>query len=312
MSVLQGLSKHINKRNEMKRAKTGSGPLWKGPMVDGITCSMLNKFLVCRERFRIAYVLGLVPHPSWDHKMGYGTMWHLCEETLAGSPGLFDKVVIAKGKWAFPLEEHVTEMARAFPAQAKEIKHWGKVCEVQFPAYVDFWRKHPDVKMRTPFLQEKVFDVKYPLPSGRIIRLRGKYDAVDFIGRPKDRFAYLQENKVRGQVKPQILRRQLQFDLQTMLYLVSLKTGWPNEKVAGVRYNVVQRPLSGGAGSIRQHKPSKKNPKGETADEFYRRLGVIIRTQPQTFFLRWKVEVIKNDIENVQEDLPGPYSRTTL
>ena len=75
---------------------------------------------------------------------------------------------------------------------------------------------------------------------------------------------------------------------------------------AGVRYNVIRRPLSGGKGSIRQHKPTKAKPAGETSDEYYARLQVIIETEPETYFMRWKVEVIKPDIDKFKTEFLDP------
>ena len=40
-------------KNKLKGKEINTGPAWKGPEVDGITQSLLSKFLVCRERFRI-------------------------------------------------------------------------------------------------------------------------------------------------------------------------------------------------------------------------------------------------------------------
>ena len=150
-------------------------PLWQGPCADGplggITQSMLVRFLSCRERFRLRYILGLEPPDKWNHHLGYGNMWHVCEESLA------------KGiDYRSLLVNHARDMANRYPLQTAEIDKWGQVCYIQFPEYVGYWAQHPDVQNRTPLMQEQVFDVPYTLPSGRVVRLRGKFDAVDLIG----------------------------------------------------------------------------------------------------------------------------------
>jgi len=188
--------------------------------------------------------------------------------------------------------------------QQEQIQHWYNVCKTQFPIYVDYWSKHPDVKNRTPLLQEQTFDVPYKLPSGRIVRLRGKWDSVDLIGKGKAASVYLQENKTKGAIIEEQLKRQLGFDLQVMIYLIALEIEsstsqnkhLANSKLAGVRYNVIRRPLSGGKGSIRKHKPTKNNPAGESDTEFYARLKEIIIDEPESYFMRWRVEVASQDL----------------
>jgi hypothetical protein len=269
-------------------------PLWKGPGVDGVTQSLLGRFLQCRERFRVYAIEGLRPVEQFNHRIEYGQMWHICEETLAGEP---------KGDWQQWLSNYAKDLCRKYPLQQEQVQHWYNVCKVQFPIYVDYWAKHQDVKDRTPLLQEQVFDVPYKLSSGRIVRLRGKWDSVDLIGKGKNAGVYLMENKTKGDINEQQLQRQLSsgFDWQTMFYLVALTT-WEGKtrdyprNIAGVRYNVVRRPLSGGKGSIVRHKPSKSNPTGETAEEFYNRLAGIIAEDPGYSFMRWRVEITPTDL----------------
>lgn len=295
-------------------------PLWKGPNdpspLGGITQSMLSGFLVCRERFRLKYVEGLRPPESFNHKMEYGNMWHVCEEALARGVSPDNKL----DQW-IPLVEYVRELCRRYPTQQTQIDHWYRVCKTQFPYYVDYWKKHPDVKQRIPLLQEEVFDVSYQLPSGRSVRLRGKFDSVDWIGPKTTGRVFLQENKAKGEIKEQQLREQLQCDLQTMMYLIALrsmlekgvieglpfKSKRPTDLLAGVRYNVIRRPLSGGKGSIKQHQPSKSNPQGESKDAFYKRLADdYIAVEPETFFMRWQCIVTPTEIARFERRVLQP------
>ena len=279
-------------------------PLWKGPEEDGITQSLLSRFLCCRERFRLLVVEGLKPADAWDHRMGYGDMWHVCEENI--------------DNWQQRLRDYAAGVCKKYRLQQEQIDHYYNICKVQFPIYLDWWSKHPDVKSRTVLMPEQVFNVPYKLPSGRVVKLRGKWDSVDLIGKQ----IYLQENKTKGDVVEQQIRGQLQFDLQTMLYMVALKN-LPlgvtkcgpgqialGDKLAGVRYNVIRRPLSGGKGSIRQHKPTKSNPDGESKDEFYSRLAGLIQSATgqewevppgqHYYFSRWKCEISAKDINEFE------------
>lgn len=288
--------------NKMKYSavgKTRTEPLWKGPEVDGITQSMLSRWLVCRERFRLATVEGLRPVELFDKTIEYGHMWHCCEEALAaGRP------------WQDDLRRHCQALIqehKLYPATVQEIDKWYTVCKLQFPIYIDFWKKDKQVKARKPISQEDVFDVLYKLPSGRVVRLRGKYDSVDLINKQ----VWLQENKTKSEINELKLRRQVAFDLQTMLYLTTLKhrlnhTEYKNYPIAGTRYNVIKRPLSGGAGTIRQHKPTKKNPQGESLQDYYKRLNDILRGDPQDYYLRLEIQVTPEDIKRFEDKFLKP------
>ena len=306
MPVLKGV--------KIKRQPTRSGPLWLGPEDPGprggITFSMLSRFLTCRERFRVNFVVGLRPAERFRAAVEYGNMWHACEEALAG-----------RKDWLPALAAYGRELVARYPQDQDEIQKWYNVCKTQFPVYVDFWSKHPDVKSRRPLLQEESFHVSYRLPSGRIVYLRGKWDSVDLIGKNE---VYLQENKTKSQIDVVELSRQLTFDMQTMMYLVALyKSGccedekmdghyWSSEghyasdvppyRIAGVRYNVVRRDCP-----IRQHKPSKSNPQGETKEEFFERLKRdYFEAEPETWFHRLKATVTQGDVDRFRRETLDP------
>lgn len=236
------------------------GPVWLGPQAEGwnggVTQSMIGRWLCDRERFRLRNVLGLRTPEKFSARMEYGNMWHVCEEHHARGD-----------VWHTQLDRYCHDLtAKSSPTDHAEIEKWRRTCERQFPCYVDHWSKHPDVEERMPLLSEEVFDVPYTLPSGRTVRLRGKWDSVDVVKSGENAGVWLQENKSKGSVDERDLRRQLRFDLQTMMYLTVLKQdtgiealedakGWDGKKfktpIRGVRYNVIRRPFSGGRGSIK-------------------------------------------------------------
>jgi hypothetical protein len=305
-------------------------PVWDGPQADGpkggVTQGLLSRWLCCRERFRLRVVEGLAPVDTFNHRLEYGQMWHVCEECLAH----------ADWDWEKHLKNYAMVLCKQYPLQQEQVQHWYNVCKTQFPLYVKYWAKHPDVKDRTPLLQEQVFDVPYKLPSSRVVRLRGKWDSVDLIGKGKTAAAYLQENKSKGDIDEQQLKRQLGFDLQTMIYRIAMDCSpaslWQEKHVAGVRYNVVRRPLSGGKGSIVQGKGTKGSKcsrcKGtgrdklertercdkcggvgrvgakppETDAEYYARLAEVIMEDPGYYFMRWKVEVTPDDVRRFKHE----------
>lgn len=298
------MPKTTTKRKSKPKRKE---PVWQGPEKDGITQSLLSRFLVCRERFRLLVVEGLKPVDQFNHRVEYGNMWHVCEEEYAkrgGSTGWCD--IIKR------LKTYCQMLCKKYPLQQEQVQHWYNVCKTQFPIYVDYWAKHSSKEKRTHLLQEQTFDVPYKLPSGRLVRLRGKWDGIDLVGKGRNAGVYLQEHKTKGDINEQQMKTQLQFDLQTMFYLVALAADMNSGKMieanyllAGIDYNVVRRPLSGGKGSIRRHQATSRKPE-ETPEHFYARLGDIIKEDPEYYFMRWKVEITPEDLERFKREFLDP------
>jgi hypothetical protein len=281
-----------------------TAPVWKGPEVDGITFSLLSRFLTCRERFRILVVEGLKPADHFESRMEFGNMWHVCEETFAKLPGE------GPSGWEEPLKLYAANLCKKYRGDQQQIDHWYSICKALFPLYVNHWAKHPDVQNRTPLLQEQPFDVPYKLPSGRTVRLRGKWDSVDLIGKPmKIRHAmhsggqgiWIQENKTKSSIDGQKLARQLTFDLQTMIYVVALELEQKGEErfdareqlktypILGVRYNVIRRSA---------HKSVDSMLKKLEDDREAGRIG--------EWFGRWKVEVSQYAVEKFRRQCLDP------
>lgn len=302
-SLKKKLGKRVAARQEFR-------VLWDGPQDSGsqggITQSLLNGYLACEERFRVKVIEGLGLAKRFNHRLGYGNMWHICEEYHAAGKG-----------WEKPLKEYAQDQVKQFPLQQQEVEKWFNVCKVQFPVYVDYWEHHSDVKNREPIFQEVSFCEPYELTNG-VAYLRGKWDSVDWIKEGRSKRIYLQENKTKGEIHEADISKQLKFDLQTMMYLIALQGYYTRTKkakpelVTGVRYNVIRRPLSGGRGSITPHKATKKKP-AETLRHFYDRLrDDYIIADPEYFFMRWKSKVSQEDIEKFKVQFLEPVLENLL
>lgn len=231
-----------------------SGPVWKGPEKDGVTFSLLCKFFQCPERFRVYAVEGLKPKETFNHKSLYGDFWHRCEEVSAEG-----------GDWQEELYAAAEKACERYPMDQDEVERWYRVCSVQFPVYLGYWRDWEIKNGLFNVTREEVFNIPYRLPSGRVVRLRGKRDGRYRQGRETHA---LFETKTKGDVDETQLQQQLTFDLQTMMYVTATRfeDTVKDEKgtlkqelydvppVNAVYYNVVRRPLSGGKGTIVRHK----------------------------------------------------------
>ena len=285
------VTKKVTKKAKPK-PKVQANPLWLGPAVDGVTQSMLARFLNCRERFRVRTLLGLGEADSFRVPIEYGNYWHEAEEAVAQNKS-----------WEAAMDEYRMVLMNHYPMQQEQALHWYNVAQLQFPIYLEYWAKNRDVQEREPLLSEQEFEVEY---HGTI--LRGKWDSVDIV----DDQLVLQENKTKASVDEGSIGAQLSWDLQTLTYLTALRTARDNGMydlpplpIRGIRYNVVRRPLGGGRHSIRQHKATK-NKLAETLNEFYNRLAKLITEDADYFFMRWDVPVLKSDIETFERQFLSP------
>lgn len=290
-------------------------PFWKGPDVDGITQSLLGRFLECRERFRLKVVEGLIEDEGFSRPLEFGNLWHAAEEARLGGHD-----------WLQAVQKYRRKLDLRYPNDAAEVMKWYKVCAVTFPIYLEYWSKHKDESKAKPILEEVSFAVPYTLPSGRSVLLRGKWDALRLLDLPKSKKQgiYIKEHKTKGEIDEEGILKTLGFNFQTMMYQIALREcctkeipPFPdfNEKVdktvnkrfwdailkyppAGVLYNVVRRPLA--------DRYAIKQRKTESIDQFYQRLGEDIREdsftkgkpkQKSNYFMRWKVEITDEDIE---------------
>lgn len=303
-------------------------PLWLGPILDGITFSLLSKFLVCRHRFWLKVIEGLKEDEGFNHALEFGSMWHEGEEAHA-----------AGKDWKKPMARFRDQLRREHLNAETEITKTFLIATHTFPLYVDYWRKHPDEKRRKPILEEVSFRVPYKLPSGRVIILRGKWDCVFRLGKSLK----LQENKTKGKIDDKGIQATVDQNLQTMLYQIALRTlvdemrekiknhhafVYPAElmplmqavaegcSVRGVLYNVVRRPLSDNF-AIKQRKGrvvNKKDAKGksimgkngkpikitkgtESDAQFYNRMAKGIKENPGHSFMRWNVTLSTSDVD---------------
>lgn len=295
MSILeQGLKELGATEDDIKNMS--NRPLWKGPEIDGITFSLLNRYLTDKERFRIYTYEGLAPKQAFSHILEFGNMWHICEETIAKKDG--------NGLWKESLKDYAVKLCKRFPYNVTDIDKWYNVCLALFPVYRKFRKEREKYNKRTSLLSEYPFHVRIHLPSGYNVLLRGKWDSVYILRKDGQLGIWLHENKTKGEIDEERIGKQLKYDLQTMLYLVALRQhckGKFRYPVMGVVYNVVRRPLSGGKYTIRQHAPSKKNPNGESKQDFYKRLNQVFNEDPKHFFKRWVVKITDDDIDKFQQ-----------
>lgn len=302
-TAVKGVASKLNQKGKL------DSPVWTGPSGEGwnggVTQSMIGAFLGDRERFYIKYILGLRATDRFNHRIEYGNMWHLCEENTA-----------AGKDWKKPLLDYAVQLKTRYPISREDIDKYLMACLTQYPHYLKWDGTVKETFLRKPILQEYPFDVTITLPSGRKVRLKGKWDGVETCD-PNETGEGLciQENKTKGEIDQLKVVKQLKFDLQTMMYLYALTefspdiNKSPGERLLAdglkslqldeyyVRYNVIRRPFSGGRGNIKQREASKNKP-AETLDEYWKRVEEYFIEDPNYWFMRWVVTIKAQEVEH--------------
>lgn len=311
-------------------------PVWKGPIKDGITQSLLNRFLECRERFRLLAVEGLKDVEEFDHKLEFGNMFHLLLEY--------------QDQGAVKLREYRQKhLYKKFPDSKKEIDRWCQISVDTFDTYRDYWQKDTKAKKIKTVAPEQSFRVPYTLPSGRKITLRGKIDAIVQSGKSY----YLQENKCKGWIDEEGIRSTLQENMQAMFYYIACQsicmycrgTGYmgcgmdntatacdnckgkeivdtgKNKHLSGIYFNVIRRPLSEKYSIVQKKgriikgkRPGEKDKRvgAETDKEFLQRLSNLIKENPTNFFYRWKHNITQQGLERFKTECFHPILEQLL
>lgn len=263
---------------------------------DGVTQSLIAKFLICRHRFWIRTVRGLDQDRGFDHKLEYGSMFHAGLEAFAAAKNStkinFEESV---KRGVAGIERYARYLQTTYPNA--DISFWRTLAVKQFPLYAQYWKKSDT--NRQYILQEQVFRVPFELPSGRTVEFRGKIDEL-FLqngttkSSRKNPRSVLQENKIKGEVDDEGISTSLHHDLQTMSYMAALnRSGLIKDPCTELLYNVVKRP-NGGRFPLRQKKDESKA-------AFATRIIDTIADKPAMNFYRWNVTIQLAEIKAFED-----------
>jgi len=242
---------------------------------DGVTQSMLGRWLTCPERGRLDIKHGLEPlGQKASLPLDFGTAVHdLLEQQYRESkfgPKVLDRFISEyEDDWMGAVAQQVT-------ADVAHVQLVMGLAAATLPGYFDHWR-HEWGNVKWVGLEHE-FNEQFPLPDGASVRVRGKLD-----GAYEDRKGnlFLFETKTKGQIDSGAITSTLGLDLQVNLYAWALEQQL-KEPVRGVRYNVIRRP------GLRQ----KKN---EDLPEFLERVKDDVQARPDHYFMRFEVSLDDED-----------------
>jgi len=251
---------------------------------DGVTQSLLSAWLDCRQR--AWYKINGYYVPKYTESLLFGNCFHYLLEQLYK---LFQdgtitsrtpiKVMIAMGNEAIS-EWMDTELKEASgPDHNDTLEHVSLLSSAVLRGYIKRY-KLTDFKTVKWIGQESLFDIDF-----KGFRLRGKRDGEFEAGRS----LYLLENKTKGRIDEGTLTDNLTFDLQNLMYLLSLFLE-QRKVVTKVRYNIIR-------------KPQIKETKAIAGAAYYKRVEEDVLSRPEFYFVRWDLVYTKAEQKQFQRDL---------
>lgn len=181
--------------------------MWKGPLVDGITQSLIIKFLECPYRFYIYAILGLKEYEELHPNLIYGDTGHVGLENIIDKPITND--MFSPEDWddiKVAMQHHMKDYyPTGDPFYVDSLMHY-------LPLYDDTYKE------RGTFTAELPFRIPYRTHGGNDVTLRGKID-----GHCPD-LGTIVEHKFKGKIDPVQARYEIPVDLQVNVYLYASKS----------------------------------------------------------------------------------------
>jgi len=293
--------KKKSKKLGIKKKQPRVDPLWDLER-DGVTFSLLSKFMNCRERFHIQKVQGWKPR-AFNLPLEFGNIFHHMVEaqdmgvSIESMYQLADNYVNAKihsGKYG--------------PDQCKELSMLAGIVTVTFQQYVLFWESQPSIDHETGKKVKRIkrvyekdfnwigkeipFRIPFKLPNGRQIYLCGKQDGLFDLGKVL-KGTWVLETKTKGRIDETGITKGLHKDLQTGMYALAADHEYPATPVAGVLYNCIRR-------------TGMKPRVNDKVKDFVGRVEADIIKRPHYYFMRWSRRISKQDMEEFKQRILMP------
>lgn len=280
LSTARSKVRSIKGGRGLKRVKVQkNGKSFRDIVKDGVTYSFLSEFFgTCREQARLSYVEGYGQAGVCD-ALEFGQLFHSCCEASAAA----GNCAISSYKVTADYIAQKLKREKIAKKSIEELKVLARIVSVLYPAYWGHWQRHEGLEFQgnTKFIaQEKAFTIKHELPSGNVIPIRGRFDAILRKGNGK---LWLMENKTKSRIDAEGLTSVLSsMDLQTMLYCLAIRKEY-GETPEGVLYNVIK-------------KPGLRQKIGETTEEYLARIQQDVEDKPNDYFMRWHVAIREKDL----------------
>ena len=253
------------------------------PLTDGVTQSLVQKFIGDKDRFHKHAVLGL-RETNRKEAMEYGSIFHKLVELGAKMGNSYTPMKMLKAMNVFIKAKYDSPesllLCKIAIAQYGEYRKFA----ANKPKY-DYIAAEPvfgppDTLFELPpvhFNPNECINIR--IPSGIKIPLRGRIDGVI----SKNKNMWIEENKTKGRIDVAFLQNTIPCNIQVMFYAVCSQLKY-NKPCKGVVYNVIR-------------KPQERQKVKESDDEFIERITDNISRQPTHYFYRMEYEFMPGQVE---------------
>jgi len=178
---------------------------WRGPLEDGVTQSLLSKFLQCPYQFYIYAGLGLQEPSIPEPNLIWGDTFHKGLELSIEKPYRIEQFTPEDWEEIYRgVDEHIQ---RDWPTAPLTFPHSIKN---MLPLYEDEYKlEHPNIHT------EVKFKIPYTTASGNKVTLKGKADGIDA---PTGEADLLVEHKCKGRIDIAQTYYEIPVDLQVTIY----------------------------------------------------------------------------------------------
>lgn len=242
---------------------------------DGVSPSLINEFLLCREHFRLGTAEGW-RSSGYEFSIEFGNIFHWLhaqrckmkkDRPVAEMLKLY-KEVFAKQKIVMtPTDKRDQETGYAMTTAV-----WPEYCT----------KYKEDLKRKWTLFEDPV-SIEYVYYISGIdfkTRLRGVLDGLY----EEEGGLVLHEMKTKSQMNPFAIQTVLHLDVQVMTYATILRKLYPNKKIKGCSYDLIRRPGSN----------PKKN---ETLQQYSKRIAGNVKNEPDHYFARPHLDLSNEDID---------------
>lgn len=183
--------------------------MWKGPLIDGVTQSLLNRFLECPYSAYLYLILGIEDNTDEKVNLIYGDCGHKGLEVLIptrtpDSPN---------GNFKAACDAALDRLDTLYPHHPESFRY-------SLPKMLRIYSLKP---FEGDWVTEEVIDTVIRI-NNENIRIRGKKDGI--CHNHPDYGSVLAEHKFKGYIDPILCKEEIKQDLQCNFYMQATQTEW--------------------------------------------------------------------------------------
>lgn len=258
---------------------------------DGLTQTIINKFLHCREKLRLSEIEGLRPISANTTARDFGSVFHdmVAAVRKAATPNFTADDAIAMSEVVL-----ATMAAKAREDGLKDMSYSADAIAESHglarATMIGYWKYRESDFAEVNFVKiEESWQINYLVTLGgkkRYIPLQGKFDGIFQTG-TKSSF-WLWETKTKGKIDTDLVMEKISFDLQVCMYMRAMKEIMKADP-EGVRYDLIRKSQlqQGKNQTLADYHTRVENDALDRQDFYYERIDSILTPDD---IARWKID----------------------